>query len=105
MANGATAALRECLANCQLNEGLDPLLCQDRCRDLTPGDIGCGSTWNCFRTGFELPDPAAIFTWAGSTVGSTLRSAVQPVLQAVELPLATVAVAFAAGLVIYLLLK
>ena len=48
--------LRECLTDCQVNRGLDPLFCQEECKHLTPGDVGpCTSFIGCFVGGFELP--------------------------------------------------
>lgn len=51
-----TAPLRDCLTDCQVNRGLDPIFCQEECGSLTPGEVGgCTSTLECFVEGFQLP--------------------------------------------------
>lgn len=53
--------LRECLTDCQVNRGLDPIFCQEECAHLTPGDVGpCISFIGCFVGGFELPSAPEI---------------------------------------------
>lgn len=108
--NGTTA-LRECLADCQLNRGLDPLLCQDECRHLTPGDpcysAGCCEFWGCFAQETiedvqRIPAAASgVLRWTGETIAG----AVTPLLQAAELPLATLAVVLVGGIVLYVTLR
>ena len=57
----AVLPLRECLYDCQINRGLDPIFCQETCGALAPGDVGsCTSVGECFIEGFQVPTPSEV---------------------------------------------
>lgn len=70
----AVEELRACLTQCQINEGLDPIFCQERCASYTPGDVGPGF-WESFLGGVSA-DIRAIPSAASSDLQRLLILAI-----------------------------